>query len=184
MQFIRERHGEHCIVAVYGENRITAARSLLVECGERHPEPPASTGPLPIKEIRLEIRRLMYLRDNLTGGTCSEVIMQEVGPQLMARIIEVQNMEIPARFKGAIEQREEAIRLCRETIEIWLVARRKYLDKLTKEYTGWDTMMDAADQTKELVIRLNCNDLRKKFLADRLDEVWAQRCSTRRVCRS
>ena len=90
-----------------------------------------------ISDIREKIQSLYYLRDMLTGGTSEEFARQNVGPDLAARIVEVEALEIPARFKADIEERRQQIEYAQKVIARWEGARAALLEKLSVTFTSY-----------------------------------------------
>lgn len=76
-----------------------------------------------IGEIRAAIRGSMYTRNWLTGGTSEEFRRQQVGPQLQAKIVELEALQIPERFAEDRRRREEEIGYCRKVIARWEAAQ-------------------------------------------------------------
>lgn len=76
-----------------------------------------------IAQIRNIIRTSSWLRNDLIGGTREEFCKLDVGPQLEAKIAQLQALEIPARFAEDIARRDEEITYCLRVIGRWIAAR-------------------------------------------------------------
>lgn len=72
-----------------------------------------------IAQIREIIRRAMWTRNDLTGGTAEEFRKQDVGPRLEAKIAELRALEIAPRFADDIADRDAEIVRCEAVIARW-----------------------------------------------------------------
>lgn len=75
-----------------------------------------------IADIRKVIRASAWVRNDFSGIN-AEFVRQSVGPTLDAKIIELQALQIPARFVEDIEARNTEIFYCRNVIGRWEAAR-------------------------------------------------------------
>lgn len=178
MRHVEENHGTHHWLHGHAKGLRDRARKLI-----KKPLQEERT-PTKIGDIRQAIRGLRGLVDVLTGGTREEFIRQSVGPQLMVRIMEIEEIVIPDRYVADKHEQGHAIAYAKQTIQRWQTRRTEYLDALTKEHTGCDSFAELIQQKDAGPVKLNCNEAGQRFLADRADEAWAAMCSPRRISRT
>jgi len=76
-----------------------------------------------IAYVRIVIRRAMWTRNDLTGGTRDEFIAQDVGPRLAEKIAELRALVIAPRFADDIAERDREIERCATVIARWEAAQ-------------------------------------------------------------